>query len=387
MKNRLVLAGSAVVASVGLCVAAAPAMAQAPLQVSIACGDVAGLITAIGEANANADGGKITLAKDCAYRFTDDFEDSGSALPAITERVSLVGHESTLIRSVRGGIPLFRIITVSEGGELSLKGVTVTGGHTDGSGGGIANAGTLSLADSKVAGNRAAADGGGISNEGGDVTLVDSEVLTNVAISTTEEAADGGGISNDAAGTLTLRKSTIAGNTADRNGGGIDNAGTLTVENTLITNNEARDGSGGGVNNVGTATITRSKLIENWAGLDGGAVNNGENAVLDVLESTLAGNRASNDGGAVNNAGTATLKKSKVESNSAGNDGGGINNAEVEGGDPTQLRLEHVTVAGNRAAGVGGGVNNQPGAVVTVKDSKFIKNLPTNCAGTVPTCS
>ncbi|WP_327415778.1 hypothetical protein [Streptomyces sp. NBC_01233] len=375
-------------ASVGMCMAASPAMAQAPNKVNIACGDVAALITAVEEANTNAAGGTINLAKDCAYRFVDDYgSDSGNALPAITGNVAIVGHNSTLIRSVSGGSPLFRLLSVEENGTLTLKGLTVTGGRTDENGAGIANAGTLRLEDSKVAGNQTGGNGGGISNEGGDVTLVDTEILTNVATSPTDDPGDGGGLSNSATGTLTLRKSTVAGNTADENGGGIQNEGTLTVEHGLITNNEARDGNGGAINNLGTANIKHSKLIENWAGLNGGAVNNVAGGTLEIQQSALANNKAGNDGGAVNNAGTATLKKAKVESNSAGHDGGGINNAEEEGGDATQLTLEHTTVAENRAANVGGGINNQAGAVVTLKESKIIKNLPANCAGTVPDCS
>ncbi|WP_445269378.1 hypothetical protein [Streptomyces sp. DSM 41634] len=387
MKNRLVLAGCAVAASVGMCMAASPAMAQAPNKVSIACGDVAALIAAVEQANTDAAGGTINLAKDCAYRFVDDFGDSGNALPSITGNVAIVGHNSTLIRSVTGGSPLFRLLSVDEGGTLTLKGLTVTGGRTDGNGAGIANAGTLRLEDSKVAGNQTGGNGGGISNEGGDVTLVDTEILTNVAASATEVPGNGGGLSNSATGTLTLHKSTVAGNTADENGGGIQNEGELKVEHGLITNNEARDGNGGGINNLGTAKIKHTKLIENWAGLNGGAVNNAAGGTLEIKQSALANNKAGNDGGAVNNAGTATLKKTKVESNSAGHDGGGINNAEEAGGDVTQLTLEHTTVAENRAANAGGGINNQPDAVVTLKESKIVKNLPENCAGAVPGCS
>ncbi|MFJ6756975.1 hypothetical protein ACIQNK_18370 [Streptomyces sp. NPDC091273] len=374
-------------ASVGMCMAASPAMAQAPNKVSIACGDVAALIAAVEQANTDAAGGTINLAKDCAYRFVDDFGDSGNALPSITGNVAIVGHNSTLIRSVTGGSPLFRLLSVDEGGTLTLKGLTVTGGRTDGNGAGIANAGTLRLEDSKVAGNQTGGNGGGISNEGGDVTLVDTEILTNVATSATEVPGNGGGLSNSATGTLTLHKSTVAGNTADENGGGIQNEGELKVEHGLITNNEARDGNGGGINNLGTAKIKHTKLIENWAGLNGGAVNNAAGGTLEIKQSALANNKAGNDGGAVNNAGTATLKKTKVESNSAGHDGGGINNAEEAGGDVTQLTLEHTTVAENRAANAGGGINNQPDAVVTLKESKIIKNLPENCAGAVPGCS
>ncbi|MEU4729172.1 hypothetical protein [Streptomyces sp. NPDC023588] len=388
MKNRLVVIGSAVAASVGLCMGVAPAaMAQAPLKVSVACGDVAALLTAVGDANANDDGGTITLAKDCAYTFTDDFEDSGTALPAITGKVKIVGRNSTLIRSSTQGLPLFRMIWVNEGGELLLKGVTVAGGHSDGYGGGINNAGTLRLEDSKVAGNRADGEGGGIHNTAGRTTLVDSEVLTNVSVTTNGTAGNGGGISNDADATVTLTKSTVAGNAADGSGGGIENEGTLTVDRGLITDNVARDGSGGGIDNLGTAKLKYTKVVENWAGRNGGGVNNGEEATLEVHDSAIADNRAALDGGGLNNAGTATLKKTKVEANQAGQNGGGINNTEENAGGVTQLTLEHVTIAGNRAAVLGGGINNGEGAGVTLNETKIVKNLPTNCAGTVPGCT
>ncbi|MCJ1677466.1 hypothetical protein MTF65_08975 [Streptomyces sp. APSN-46.1] len=386
MKNRLVLAGAAVAASVGLCVVASPAIAQ-PSDTTITCGDVAGLIAAIGAANANVEGGTITLAENCAYRFEEAYTRTGNALPAITGHVTLTGKNSTLIRSVVESLPLFRILAVSDGGSLTLDGITVTGGRIDGNGAGITNAGTLRLEHSKVAGNQASGVGGGISNEGGDVTLINSDVLTNVVTATGNDSGDGGGISNDAEGTLRVKKSTVAGNAADQDGGGIQNLGTVTIEHSHLANNDAREGNGGGLNNLGRATVTYSKIIENWAGLEGGGINNGVDATLDIQESSLDGNKSGRDGGAINNEGTATLSKSKVLENSAGRDGGGINNEQVDGADAARLTLAHTTVSDNRAARNGGGINNWPGGVVTLTDSKIIKNLPTNCYGTVPGCS
>ncbi|MBT2408297.1 MULTISPECIES: hypothetical protein [unclassified Streptomyces] len=384
MNKRLVLAGSAVVASLGLGLAAAPAMAQ-PARISVTCGDVTGLITAVQTANDNPEGGTITLAHRCAYSFGDDVADSGNALPAITGNVTIAGEDSTLIRSVPGGTPLFRILSVSAGGTLNLKGTTVTGGHTDGNGGGIANEGTLLLEHSTVAGNLAAGTGGGIANTGGTVTLLESDVRTNVV---SGDPATGGGISNDAASTVTLKKAIVDGNTADLNGGGINNLGTLHVlDGSFITHNEARDGEGGGINNLGTADINGSKIIENWAGVEGGGINNGADATLTVQNSAFLANKSGRDGGGLNNEGAATLKKSKVTKNSAGRDGGGINNEQVAGEDAPQLTLEHTTVTENRAAEDGGGINNQAGGVVTLRESKIVKNEPTNCDGVVPGCS
>ncbi|MEU0965155.1 hypothetical protein ABZ357_06815 [Streptomyces sp. NPDC005917] len=395
MKNRLVLAGSTLVASLGLGVSAVPAVA-AQIDVTIACDDNGSqhLIDAINEANSN-NGGTIKLAKRCAYRFEEAFNGTLTALPPITSDVKIIGYESTLIRSMNG--TEFRILRVEEGGSLTLKGVTVTGGFLTADpnddegaadGGGIANEGTLRLEKSTVIGNQVTGDGGGISNEGGNVTLVDSRVLANIAFDQGGGAGDGGGLSNNAAGTLAIKKSTIAGNTSEEDGGGIQNQGNLTVEGTLFSKNEARDDDGAAINNLGNARIEDSKFVENHAGLEGGAINNDPAATntLQVIGSSFSRNVAGRDGGALNNEGTATLRKTKIEENQAGRDGGGINNEE-DGDDPTVLTLDHTTVTGNRAAHDGGGINNWTGAEVIRKDSKISNNLPNNCAGDVPGCS
>lgn len=383
MKKRLVLAGSALVASLGLCAAATPAVAQA-VNVSIGCGDVARLIAAVRQAN-TADG-TITLAKRCAYRFADDFSNSRNALPAITGNVTIVGDNSTLIRSSHHAASLFRLLDVHRQGSLTLNGLTVGGGLIQGNGAGIRNAGTLKLDHSTVAGNQATGDGGGISNEGGDVTLVESRVLTNVVSDPGQWIGDGGGLNNTATGTLTLKNSTVVGNTTAEDGGGILNQGRLTVEGSRIANNEAREDDGGGINNVGTATIKDSEFVENWAGMAAGGIANSEDGTLDIQDTSFTANKAGHDGGAVNNEGTATLKRSKALKNEAGHDGGGINNEQEAGTDTARLTLENTTVSENRAADDGGGINNWSGAVVTLKGSGITKNDPLNCAGRVSGC-
>ncbi|MET7619902.1 hypothetical protein [Streptomyces sp. NPDC005408] len=395
MKKRLVLAGSALVASLGLGVSAVPAVA-AQIDVTIGCDENGSqdLIGAINDANNNG-GGTIKLAKRCTYRFETPYQSTLTALPPITSNVTIIGNESTLIRSVRG--EEFRILRVEEDGNLTLKGVTVAGGlltsdpeddEGNADGGGIANEGTLRLEKSTVVGNQITGDGGGISNEGGNVTLVDSRVLTNVAFDQDGDAADGGGISNNADGTLTIKKSTIAGNTSEEDGGGIQNQGTLTVEGTLFSKNIARDDDGAAINNLGSATIRYSKFVQNWAGVEGGAINNdpADNKTLEVTRSSFYRNVAGRDGGALNNEGTATLKGGSIRGNSAGRDGGGINNEEENASDPVVLTLDRTTVTDNRAARNGGGINNWVGAKVILNHSKIFKNLPDNCAGDVPGC-
>lgn len=382
MKKCLALAGCALVASLGVCTAAIPAVAQ-KVNVSIVCGDAGGLIAAVGQANTQ--GGVIRLAKRCTYRFADDFQNSGNALPAVTGKVTIVGQDSALVRSSHHAASRFRLLAVEAKGSLTLQGVTVDGGLINGNGGGIRNKGTLKLERSTIAGNYATGRGGGISNEGGNATLVDSRVLTNVVSKAPRFVADGGGL-NNAAGTLTLKNSTVVGNAADEDGGGILNEGRLIVKGSRIANNEAREDDGGAINTYGHATIEDSEIVENWAGMEGGGIANSEDGTLEIRRTSLTSNHAGQDAGAANNEGTATLTDSKVRKNQAGRDGGGLNNEQEPETDTARLTLENTTVSENHAGRNGGGINNWSGAVVTLKGGVISMNEPRNCAGSVPGC-
>jgi hypothetical protein len=327
------LKGSAVTVGLTLGLATIPSAAHA--QATVPCGDNARLTAAI------LAGGLIELAKGCTYAFDTRF-DTENALPPITGKVTLVGDDTTIMRSNHG--LLYRIFMVAQSGDLTLRGIEVSAGHIATVGGGIANEGKLTLEDSAVTGNTADEDGGGVSNEGGTVTIHNSAIARNTALGS---AADGGGISNNAAGTVTVEHSKIIGNTTDEDGGGINNQGALEVEDSLISHNIARDDDGGAIGNTGTATLKQTALIGNTAGFDGGAINNGASAKLDVKESTFFGNTAGFDGGGLNNEGLATLTKTKVKGNSAGQNGGGI--------------------------------TNEPGAVTTLDRSNVTKNVPNNC--------
>lgn len=114
------------------------------------------------------------------------------------------------------------------GRDVVLDGVHVTSGSTRGTGGGI----------------RIGA--------GASATIVDATVSGNTA-------DEGGGVDNS--GTLTLRRSTVAGNTAVKKGGGVLNSGTLQIVNSTIDGNAAN--SGGGVTSSGSAQISFSTITRN----------------------------------------------------------------------------------------------------------------------------
>ena len=140
-------------------------------------------------------------------------------------------------------------------------------------------------------------------------------------------------------GNVTIDNSIIVGNTSSIAGGGgaLDNGfnATMTVMNSTLEDNSANsaesnsEGFGGAIYNFGTLLVFNSALTDNSAGT----------------------------GGAIDNHGAATLTNVTIAYNSAGTDGGGIYNL---GG---TLETVNVTIAGNNAGptGSGGGIDLEGG--------------------------
>jgi hypothetical protein len=176
---------------------------------------------------------------------------------AITRDVAIVGVDPTETAIVGGG----PVITVAEGVNAVVSGVTVTGGYTaflgDGvgiGGGGILNDGTLVVANSVISANTADLLGGGILNEGA-LTLKASTVSANGAVS------GGGGIYNQAAGVLTLQNVTVTQNNVGFTGGGIYTAGVAILVNSSVIGNTAD--FAGGILNSATLVLRHSTVTGN----------------------------------------------------------------------------------------------------------------------------
>lgn len=139
----------------------------------------------------------------------------------------------------------------------------------------------------------------------------------------------------DAGGNLTLRCLTLSGG----NGGGVTSSG-----------------SGGAIYNAGTTTLERCTLSGNSAVNDGGAIQNALAATLIVTNSTLSGNTSSKNGGAIANFGTLTLDSATVSANTAVTGGAGIynhvaasltlNNSIVAGNTPVNILLSCLNISG-----------------------------------------
>jgi hypothetical protein len=115
-------------------------LGQAPAQVAraagivVSCGDSAGLISAIQNANSTTEPDMISLAAGCMYTLTalDNHLDGKNGLPNITTTITIDGNGATIARA--SSAPHFRIFHIGSGGSLTLNNLTVSNGlvaHVD----------------------------------------------------------------------------------------------------------------------------------------------------------------------------------------------------------------------------------------------------------------
>jgi len=132
-------------------------------------------------------------------------------------------------------------------------------------------------------------------NVGGGIVNVADLTLDSVVVRDNFAAHGGGGIANTIFGNLTIRRSTISGNTSTVfSGAGISNRGKLKVSDSTISGNQVMEGSvnasGAGLdNNLGTVELTNVTLSGNRGGGSYSA-STGNNYLANV---TLFGNDAS----------------------------------------------------------------------------------------------
>ncbi|WP_165223312.1 choice-of-anchor Q domain-containing protein [Aquisphaera insulae] len=245
----------------------------------------------------------------------------------------------------------------------SLSGMTITGGHSSGYGGGLDASGSgLSLTDVVFRGNSTGGYGGGASifstsgtttltnvafignsasHEGGGLFIGgNSATLTNVTF-TNNSGLYGGGMYT-VSGSRTLTNVTFTNNSASGYGGGMSAAdGQDSLESVTFNGNTAPTGGGLFTAN-GARTLTNVTFGNNAATTSGGgiAASNGSETLKNV---TFAGNSAPVGGGLIGGLGSRTLSNVTFAGNSAQIRGGGL---ELTGGTNT---LTNLTISQNTA--------------------------------------
>jgi len=348
----------------------------------VACDDDA-LIDALELANRDH-GGTLKLAENCTYELGVKDRKFGSALPEIKQDVTIKGNGSTIKRDAED---TFRIFRVRDGGDLTLKDLTIKGGNANEfkyPGPSVPKAADPAELDAK----RVEGDGGALLVERGG-----SAHLDNVKLTDNNAEGDGGAVANY--GRTWLKESKVVNNHAQGDGGGIFNEGILKVEETHVDDNTA-GGNGGGIANGGgfsgehgpAASAAPKGYDKKEKHHEAGIVEIfGSDHGKDGIKSSLSDNRAGkNGGGLFSSGGTVTVSFTAITGNTACENGGGVY------AENTDLDLDKVHVAKNHADGNGGGVvvtggkhwgypNDKEHASATIADSKIVDNTANRFGG------
>jgi hypothetical protein len=331
----------------------------------------------------------IVLPEKAKVRLREVYDNTygPTGLPLITSAITIDGNGGRIRR--QGSPSAFRLLAVSNAGNLTLQNVTLSGGSSS-NGGAVFNNGTLTIQNSTISGN-AGGSGGGVSNHG-TLTIDDSSISRN-------SGGSGGGVSNG--GFVFIESRPIsnipvpAGTYCFYYGGysfyydyvypsGVScfqfYSGALTITDSTISKNTA--GTGGGIfNYLGTVTIANSTISGNNGQLGGGAFNSGGSldyygkyipaGDFSIVDSIISKN-SSFRGGAAFNQGALTIENSTISGNKASDDGGGIFNASNFNAPAGDLSIVDSTISENRARDSGGGLFNE--GFLTMSNSVISNN-------------
>ena len=337
----------------------------------IAIGNVS-LRDAINEANVNPGPDEITF--DSGVLGTVILNPAYGSL-LIEDAITITGPGSgdlEIQAATTAGVDEFRVIEIAyDTGDVTLEGLTISGGHVPGEeGGGILHASdsALTIRNSVITGNTANTGGGIFSRYEGSVELHSSQVHTNTA-----EYGYGGGVgAQDGKITLTMG-SSVYSNTAYQGGGGIFSyGGTVELTDSSVQDNVVTySGYGGGIGSgSGDVTITGSQVTGNVTAGGGGGIYS-EAGVVTVTSSTISNNTAAYSGGGIAaETGSVNVTDSNISANdvSTYGDGGGIfsNTADIT--------LTGSTLSFNTSVEDGGAIAGTSGVLI-VRDSLLWGNI------------
>jgi uncharacterized repeat protein (TIGR01451 family) len=265
----------------------------------------------------------LTLFAPCAYKLVTNagiLTENMSNL-CVKGNVKIAGQGSdTTIIDANGengatcclSYPMARGILVSQNSVVTLSGVTIknglsNGGFTSFGGGAINNQGTLNIAYCTLTASNGIPGGGGVWNDG---TLV----VDNVVFTGNFTGSYGGpGIYNNTYGTAEVSNSTFDSNQSQTNGGAFVNAGTMKVLSSTLSNNVSSS-NGGAIFNSGPLSLTNVTIAGNQA-FSGGAIWNGNFGVIAMNNSTMVQNRATNRIGGISITDSFTVANSIIGGN------------------------------------------------------------------------
>lgn len=175
---------------------------------------------------------------------------------SITQTVNIDGPGADILAvDAQSGSRVFNV-----GAEAQFRGLTIKGGSTTGSGGGIYSNGNTLTIDACEFDSNYAANGGGIYFRDGDLAVSNSAFYDNHA------SSNGAGIYLREADKADITNTTLSGNVAGGSGGGIYNTDSSApkIINATIAYNQAATG-GGIYNSTAGILLSNSIVAQNTA--------------------------------------------------------------------------------------------------------------------------
>jgi Zn-dependent metalloprotease len=208
-----------------------------------------------------------------------------------------------------------------------IAGNTATAADEFGGGIGV-NGGTMAVADSTVSGNQAPGNiGGGIAVIGGDLTVERTDIADNIG------GFGGGGlyVNVNSGSNVTLRDSRVLRNRTTAQdpssyGGGIYNGGTLLLERVTVAENEAGAASGAYSYGSGNLTVRDSTVSGNTAGHVAGGLWLAGDGAQTLTNVTVSGNTAGSYGGGLLVDGLGVLLQNSTIFGNSAPDGANLHN-------------------------------------------------------------
>ncbi len=382
---------------------AAPAVAQATTVTNTSDSGPGSLRAAIAS---TPSGGTVDFASGVSGTIT-----LTSGVLSISQSVDIAGPGAgTLTIDGNHNTTVFDIAPMATNQNVTISGLTITGGSATTNGGGIltnSDVSLLTLNGDAITGNQVAltsttaGGGAGVYVDGGGLIVSASTITGNGAtLSGSGGAANGGGGLYDNGGDIEISASNVSNNTVSQGastgvsgGAGIySNGGDVTITtssvrdntDTINSSNGAADGGAGIYSNGGAVSLGTSAVDANTftlpaasAGFSGGGgvYSNGGDVTLvsasidaNTLTLTDSSTRGFDGGGGIySNGGQIGVLDSSISQNSAhvtaggGGDGGGaiFDNGSHAVYNTSTLSGNSLTITGSGAQGGGGAINSE----------------------------
>jgi len=196
-------------------------------------------------------------------------------------------------------------------GAVFAENTTFSNNTAKAGGGGLYATGALSLVGGAIENNRGQ-DGGGV-YANSTLALTSTRVVSNTAL---QGGWAGGAYAGDAA---SLNGAVFQGNTSAARGGGLYVEGELTLTDTQFISNTANEG--GGVNARDIVNVTGGAFIGNRGNTKHGGLY--ARGALTLADTRFIGNSSDGDGGGVFADDGATVERGLFQDNRSGGNGGG----------------------------------------------------------------